>query len=61
MIHGCEARTGNPALLGKNRVQYKGQPVWIDGVDERTATARVHIEGNPANSMAVEVGQLEEK
>ncbi|CAJ1001191.1 MULTISPECIES: H-type small acid-soluble spore protein [Bacillales] len=45
----------------KIEVQYKGQPVWIDGVDERTATARVHIEGNPANSMAVEVGQLEEK
>ncbi|MDA5107649.1 MULTISPECIES: H-type small acid-soluble spore protein [Brevibacillus] len=45
----------------KIEVQYKGQPVWIDGVDERTATARVHAEGNPANSMTVEVGQLVEK
>jgi small acid-soluble spore protein H (minor) len=42
-------------------VQYQGQSVWIDGVDENTATARVHPEGNPAHSMTVSVNELEEK
>ncbi len=45
----------------KIEVQYQGQSVWIDGVDERTATARVHPEGNPTDSMTVDVNQLEER
>jgi len=45
----------------KIEVQYQGQPVWIDGVDERTGTARVHPEGNPTDSMTVGVDQLEER
>lgn len=42
-------------------VQYKGDSVWIDDVDEGTATARVHTERNPASSLTVDVGQLVEK
>jgi small acid-soluble spore protein H (minor) len=45
----------------KIEVQYQGQSVWIDGVDENTATARVHPEGNPANSMTVSVNELVER
>ncbi|QQE74043.1 H-type small acid-soluble spore protein [Brevibacillus composti] len=45
----------------KIEVQFQGQSVWIDGVDEQTATARVHAEGNPGNSMTVDVAQLVEK
>ncbi|MEJ8548078.1 H-type small acid-soluble spore protein [Brevibacillus borstelensis] len=45
----------------KIEVQYQGQPVWIDGVDEKTSQARVHTEGNPAESKTVDVGQLVEK
>ncbi|MFY0544446.1 H-type small acid-soluble spore protein [Brevibacillus sp. H7] len=45
----------------KIEVQYQGQSVWIDGVDERTATARVHPEGKPTQSMTVDVTQLQEK
>jgi small acid-soluble spore protein H (minor) len=44
----------------KIKVQYQGESVWIDGVDERTATARVHPEGKPTNSSTVDVGQLVE-
>jgi small acid-soluble spore protein H (minor) len=45
----------------KIEVQYQGKSVWIDGVDEKTATARVHTEGNPTESMTVAVDQLVEK
>lgn len=42
-------------------VRYKGDPVWIDDVDEPTAMARVHTERNPGNTLTVNVDQLEEK
>ncbi|WNC14390.1 H-type small acid-soluble spore protein [Brevibacillus brevis] len=42
-------------------VHYKGDSVWIDELDESTATARVHTERNPASSLRVEVEQLEER
>jgi small acid-soluble spore protein H (minor) len=45
----------------KIEVQYQGKSVWIDGVDETTATARVHPEGNPTESMTVAIDQLVEK
>ncbi|USG65245.1 H-type small acid-soluble spore protein [Brevibacillus ruminantium] len=45
----------------KIEVQYQGKSVWIDGVDEHTETARVHTEGNPTDSMTVDVRQLDEK
>lgn len=45
----------------KIEVKYQGASVWIDGVDERTATARVHSQDNPTNSMTVELNQLIEK
>ncbi|GAA4718271.1 H-type small acid-soluble spore protein [Brevibacillus fulvus] len=45
----------------KIEVEYQGKPVWIDHVDEETATASVHLENNPANKMTVEVNQLIEK
>lgn len=45
----------------KIEVQYQGKSVWIDGVDQRTATARVHMEENPTESMTVAVDQLVEK
>jgi small acid-soluble spore protein H (minor) len=45
----------------KIEVRYQGKSVWIDGVDERTATARVHPEGNPTDTMTVDVGQLVER
>jgi len=42
-------------------VHYKGDSVWIDELDESTQTARIHTERNPASSLRVEVGQLEER
>ncbi|GED33214.1 H-type small acid-soluble spore protein [Brevibacillus centrosporus] len=42
-------------------VHYKGDSVWIDELDESTQTARIHTERNPASSLRVQVGQLEEK
>lgn len=45
----------------KIEVQYQGKPVWIDGVDGRTATARIHPEENPNDSMTVDVDQLKER
>lgn len=45
----------------KITVHYKGDNVWIDELDESTQTARIHTERNPASSLRVQVGQLEEK
>ncbi|MGG1660960.1 H-type small acid-soluble spore protein [Brevibacillus sp. NRS-1366] len=45
----------------KIQVRYQGESVWIDDVDEGTATARVHTERNPAQSVTVDVNQLVEK
>jgi small acid-soluble spore protein H (minor) len=45
----------------KITVTYQGEPVWIDGVDEQTATARVHAENNPTDSKTVAVDQLVEQ
>jgi len=42
-------------------VEYQGRPVWIDGIDERSQMARVHVEQNPQESMTVAVDQLVEK
>ena len=44
----------------KIQVTYQGKSVWIDDVDESTATARVHTERNPAQSEYVAISQLEE-
>ncbi|BAH46234.1 MULTISPECIES: H-type small acid-soluble spore protein [Bacillales] len=42
------------------KVEYDGQAVWIDAVDEKTSTARVHEEKNPGHSRTVYVSQLME-
>lgn len=44
----------------KIQVRYQGESVWIDDVDESTATARVHTERNPAQSVHVAIAQLVE-
>ncbi|MGN7472113.1 H-type small acid-soluble spore protein [Brevibacillus sp. SAFN-007a] len=44
----------------KIKVEYQGESVWIDAVDEKTSTARIHQEKNPGNSLTVYVSQLEE-
>jgi small acid-soluble spore protein H (minor) len=45
----------------KITVTYQGEPVWIDGVDEKSAMARVHPENNPSDSKTVAVADLVEK
>lgn len=42
-------------------VHYHGESVWIDGVDEQSATARIHARGNPNRIVTVPVDQLVEK
>lgn len=45
----------------KITVTYQGSPVWIDGVDENSATARVHVEDNPTDKKTVAVDELQEQ
>jgi small acid-soluble spore protein H (minor) len=45
----------------KIEVQYQGKPIWIDGVDENTQSARIHEENNPGQTMVVPLNQLVEK
>lgn len=44
----------------KIQVSYQGEVVWIDDINESTATARVHTERNPAQSVDVAIAQLVE-
>lgn len=41
-------------------VRYEGKAVWIDGIDEKSRTARVHVEQQPDKQMTVAVDQLVE-
>jgi small acid-soluble spore protein H (minor) len=45
---------------GKIVVEFEGTPVWIDGVDENSKTARVHMEENPVDKKTVAVNELRE-
>ncbi len=45
----------------KIEVTYQGKSVWIDGIDENSQMARVHVEENPQESMTVAVDQLTER
>jgi len=45
----------------KVTVTYQGAPVWIDGVDENSAMARVHEEDNPVQRKVVAVADLQEQ
>jgi small acid-soluble spore protein H (minor) len=42
-------------------VTYQGTKVWIDGVDENSATARIHVENNPDEEKVVAVDLLQEQ
>ncbi|UJF34252.1 H-type small acid-soluble spore protein [Paenibacillus hexagrammi] len=44
----------------KIEVELHGLPVWIDSVDSKLATAKVHSEENPADTRTVSVQELEE-
>ncbi|WP_221566513.1 H-type small acid-soluble spore protein [Alkalihalobacillus sp. TS-13] len=41
-------------------VHYRGNPVWIQQVDETGNTARVYTREDPDNEMTVNVANLEE-
>lgn len=41
-------------------VEWNGVPVWIDSVDSDQATAKVHVEHQPAQTKVVSVEQLQE-
>ncbi|MCF6138399.1 H-type small acid-soluble spore protein [Pseudalkalibacillus berkeleyi] len=41
-------------------VHYKGDPVWIQRVDEAGNTARIYPQREPENEMTVNVTMLEE-
>ncbi|MGD8190602.1 H-type small acid-soluble spore protein [Brevibacillus ginsengisoli] len=45
----------------KIQVTFQGTPVWIDGVEEETQTARVHTEGDPKDTKRVAIKQLVEQ
>ncbi len=45
----------------KIEVEYKGVPVWIDGVDEQRNMARIHTQGDPGDTKIVAVDQLKER
>lgn len=42
------------------KVEYNGESVWIDRVDEENAMAQVHREQDPSVIKFVEIGQLKE-
>jgi len=44
----------------KINVEWNGVPVWIDSVDSDQATAKVHVEHQPAQTKVVSVEQLQE-
>ncbi len=44
----------------KITVHYRGNPVWIQQVDEAGNTARVYTRDNPDDEMTVNVANLEE-
>jgi small acid-soluble spore protein H (minor) len=45
----------------KITVQFEDTPVWIDSIDERSKTARVHTEENPTDRKTVALSELIEK
>lgn len=45
----------------KITVLYRGEPVWIDMVDESAEKAQVHTETNPQDVKTIPVWDLEEK
>ncbi len=45
----------------KITVNYRGEPVWIEMVDETTEKVRVHAESNPNDIRFIPVYDLEEQ
>ncbi|HJV46302.1 MAG TPA: H-type small acid-soluble spore protein [Bacillota bacterium] len=41
-------------------VEFEGKPVWIEGIDNQSKTARVYKEGNPQDKLTVAVSELVE-
>jgi small acid-soluble spore protein H (minor) len=41
-------------------VEFEGNPVWLEGVDQRSKTARVYKEGNAHDKFTVAVTELVE-
>jgi small acid-soluble spore protein H (minor) len=48
------------SLGDKITVELSGIPVWIDSIDSKQATAKVHVEDNPADARTVSVQDLQE-
>lgn len=44
----------------KIEVYFEGMPVWINNVDDRSKTARVHTIENPEDKRTVALDELEE-
>lgn len=44
----------------KINVELNGISVWIDSVDAEKATAKVHVENQPADTKVVSVEELQE-
>lgn len=58
-----DAYRARQIMQAEERIQvtYEGVPVWIDGIEEDSQTARVHTEGNPQDTKTVSVQQLMEQ
>jgi small acid-soluble spore protein H (minor) len=41
-------------------VKLKGNPIWIDSLDERNETVKIHMENNPEISQEVEITLINE-
>jgi H-type small acid-soluble spore protein len=41
-------------------VKLKGNPIWIESLDELNETAKIHLENDPKRSLEVEISQLQE-
>jgi small acid-soluble spore protein H (minor) len=41
-------------------VELSGVPVWIDSVDSKEKTAKIHVQDNPSDARTVAVQELKE-
>jgi H-type small acid-soluble spore protein len=41
-------------------VKLRGNPIWIESLDELNETAKIHLENDPERSQEVEITQLNE-
>jgi small acid-soluble spore protein H (minor) len=44
----------------KITVEFSGVPVWIDSVDSKEKTAKIHVQDNPSDARTVAVQELQE-